>query len=151
MRKRTGGFTLIEVMITVAIIAIVAAIAYPSYQSHVQRTRRGDAISSLLELAQAQERFMTRCGHYATRIDGTASCNDSAEGLGKSTLSNEGFYQLSFAAAGAASYTLKAVPRGVQASDTECAALTLNQLGERRAESKKDADGNAANTSKACW
>ena len=53
------GFTLIEVMITVAIIAVLTAIAYPSYESHVTKTRRAAAAGCLLERAQFMERFYT--------------------------------------------------------------------------------------------
>ncbi|WP_048308671.1 type IV pilin protein [Halomonas sp. PR-M31] len=146
MANKNSGFTLIEMMIAVAIVGILASIAYPSYQSYVERSRRGDAIISLLELAQAQERFMARCGHYASKLDGTPACGDANEGLGGDAQSREGFYQLSLAASGAASYTLKATPKGAQTSDIKCAELTLDHLGQRGAKG----DGGANNES-ICW
>src|SRR5690606_38472416 len=65
-RKSSAGFTLIEVMIVVAIIGILAAIAYPSYQDHVRKSRRADAQTALLELAQFMERHYTTNGRYLT-------------------------------------------------------------------------------------
>ncbi len=61
---RSPGFTLIELMITVAIVAILAAIAYPSYQEQVRKGRRADAMAQLVTLAQAYERFYTSNNTY---------------------------------------------------------------------------------------
>lgn len=146
MFTKNKGFTLIEMMIVVAIVGILASIAYPSYQSYVERSRRSDAISILLELAQAQERFMARCGHYASELGGTADCDDDK--LGGATQSREEFYQLSLVLAdsGATSYTLKATPLNAQTSDTECAAMTLDHLGQRGAKNNSGVD-----TPSECW
>lgn len=145
-QNRSHGFTLVEVMIVVAIIGILASIAYPSYQSYVERSRRSDAITILLSLAQAQERFMARCGEYAPSLEGKSDCNDKNKGLGLSgILSDEGFYTLSLNAS-AAGYTLTATPLGVQANDEQCQRMGLNHLGIRTALDEK---GN--NTRDACW
>lgn len=61
----TTGFTLIELMITVAIVAILAAVAYPSYIEHVRKSRRAQAKADLVELAQLAERFHTANGTFA--------------------------------------------------------------------------------------
>lgn len=142
------GFGLIELMIAVAIVGILAAIAYPSYQDQVQRSRRGDAIASLMELAQAQERHMAVCGNYADRIDGVATCGDANEGLGRGTDSEEGFYTLAVSnAASGATYTLTATHQGPQVGDTRCKRLSLTHLGVRAAQ---DADDNAV-ARETCW
>ena len=67
-RRLSGmrGFTLIELMIAVAVVGILAAIAYPSYQEHVRKARRADAQTALLELAQFMERHYTANGRYLT-------------------------------------------------------------------------------------
>ena len=62
--RTVSGFTLIEVMIVVAIVGILAAIAYPSYQQHVRSSRRADAQAALLELAQFMERRFTENNGY---------------------------------------------------------------------------------------
>ena len=60
------GFTLIELMITVAIIGILSAIAYPSYESYVRKSRRVDAKNALLDLASRQERYFSVNNKYST-------------------------------------------------------------------------------------
>ncbi len=58
------GFTLLELMIVVAIVGILASIAYPAYQDSVMKGRRAEARTALLELMQQQERYMTQRGTY---------------------------------------------------------------------------------------
>lgn len=61
---RIRGFTLIELMIVVAVVAILAAIAYPSYEQHVRKTYRADAKADLMELASFMERYYTENSTY---------------------------------------------------------------------------------------
>jgi len=60
-----AGFTLIELMITVAIVGILAAIAYPSYQDSVRKGKRAEGRTALIDFLQQQERFLTQTGSYA--------------------------------------------------------------------------------------
>ncbi len=137
--SRSSGFTLIEMMIVVAVIGILAAIAYPSYQEHVRKARRADAQTALLELAQFMERHYTANGKYLTDANAAPTLPFSEapkDGTGK-------YYDLSFASAPtASSYTLRAVPKGAMASDS-CGTLTLSNTG---------AKGQATGASLAtCW
>jgi len=70
-RRRSSGFTLIEVMIVVAIVGLLAAIAYPSYQDSVQKSRRAEARSSVVSVMQQQERYLTQRGTYLAFAAGT--------------------------------------------------------------------------------
>lgn len=122
MKKNISGFTLIELMITVAILAILATIAYPSFQEQVRETRRANAQSDLLELASYMERFYTQNFTYA----GAAIPFDESPKDG-----NNKFYDLSLDDLTANSYTLSAVPKGGQAGD-RCGTMTVNEVNQRK-------------------
>ena len=110
-----NGLTLIELMVTVAIIGILAGIAVPNYQENVRKSRRADAKGALLELANAMERHFTETNSY----------------LGASTIDRGAqYYNLTINTATASSYLLKATPIGVQAND-KCGTLSLTQAGVR--------------------
>lgn len=141
------GFTLIELMIVVAIVGILAAIAYPSYQSHVLKTRRAVAAGCMLELAQWMERNYTTCLAYNTTGVGCATAMTSAllPALGcRAELGTSYTFSL-VAAPTANAYQLQAAPGGPQASDTICGTLTLDQRGS------KDAAPTTAAEDAACW
>ncbi|WP_189577481.1 type IV pilin protein [Marinobacter zhanjiangensis] len=127
--KAGNGFTLIELMIVVAIVGILAAIAYPSYQSHVERTRRNLAQADLLELAQWMERrysttFDYRDGGGDPALPFTTSPRNAAEPTA---------YNISFnGAVGRSDFELQAQPTALQNGD-RCGTLTLNEQGTRGA------------------
>lgn len=77
MNKMAKGFTLIEVLIVVALIGVLAAIAYPSYQNAMVKNRRAAAQSVLADVAQRQQQFLIDSRAYATAITGTGSLNIS--------------------------------------------------------------------------
>ena len=131
---KCGGFTLIELMIVVAVIAILAAIAYPSYQDSVRKSRRADAKGVLLEAAQWMERFYTENNRYDQNRAGIA-VTDSTQfpGSGLAESPKEGgtkYYDITISAAAQNSYTLQAAPKGVQSSDP-CGTLTLTHTGAK--------------------
>lgn len=113
------GFTLIELMIVVAVIAVLAAIAIPSYQDYVQKTRRADAQSALLQTAQAMERCFTRTNTYVDCLTLPADSPDR-------------FYSIRFATdqPTRTTFTLEAVRQGAQANDP-CGNFVLDHLGLR--------------------
>lgn len=118
MKRTAAGFTLIELMITVAVVAILAAIAYPSYQDQIRKSRRAQAKADLVELAQLAERFHTVNNTYAGwTLPFSQSPRDGMS-----------HYGLALSDTGAAKFTLTATPAGDQAKD-KCGTLTLNQAG----------------------
>lgn len=130
MNRKTRGFTLIELMIVIAVMAVLVAIAYPSYEAFVTRTRRAEAKRELLALATAQERYFTNCNAYAATLAGSqANCTGLGSGAATRTTEN-GHYEISLAGGGA-SYTLTATARGAQAQDALCGNFTLTDTGAK--------------------
>lgn len=127
-RAKSRGFTLLELMVVVAIIAILASIALPAYQRYGLRARRVDGKELLMRVAAAQERFYTNFNRYATNP------LTAATSLGLTTLNSErGFYTIASAngaTGNTQSYILTATPvaGGPQAGD-QCGALSVNNTG----------------------
>ncbi len=126
--RRHAGFSLIELMVVVAIVAILVAAAYPSYTDSVRRSNRSDARATLLQIAQNLERRFTENNAYTGATLNTAAATD----VWPTATSTEGHYTISFSVApSATAYTLRAVATGPQANDSECATMTLSHLGVR--------------------
>jgi type IV pilus assembly protein PilE len=117
------GFSLIELMVTVAIVAILAAVAYPAYQNHVVKTRRAAAQACLLELAQFMERYYaTNLTYIGATLPNTACRSDLAA-----------HYTFGFSGnPTATAFTLQATAQGTQATrDAACSPLTVTVTGAR--------------------
>ena len=128
-RLRRRGFTLIELMIAVALVAILAAIALPSYTEYIKRSSRGAAQSELVELAAVQEKIFLNSNAYASSVT-TAYSGSSTGGLGATTgLSRDSRYSFSTTVNGA-SFTLTATPvsGSTQAGDGN---LSIDAQGQR--------------------
>lgn len=134
MYKGSQGFTLMELMIVVAIVGILVAIAYPSYTEYNRKARRADGKAALIALQQAQAKFRGNCRYYAQTIHATDATNCGTTVatvlLNFPTTSDGGFYNIAITAPGdlnsaGTSYTATADPTGGQAGDTDCDPLTL--------------------------
>jgi type IV pilus assembly protein PilE len=146
---QSTGFTLIELMITIAIIGIIATVAFPSYQDYVRQTNRAVAKAILYENAQFMERFYTQNNQY----DGTVGANGIANTGGddvdvvlpirqspRPAPDVVVQYNISLAVVTDDTFILQAVPTGTMAGDP-CGTLTLTNTGVQ------GADGNVAD----CW
>lgn len=132
--KKNSGFTLIELMIVVAIIGVIGAIAMPSYDSYMKKSRRADAKVGLSKLADKQERFYLQNNTYATSLTDLGITND---------LTENGYYQLSVISADNAGFTLEVDANGGSATgqggDTttsagDCTVMGLTSLNVKTPE-----------------
>jgi type IV pilus assembly protein PilE len=123
MNKFMRGFTLIELMIVVAIVALIIAFGYPSYRNHIIKSHRAEGMGELLDLADRLERFYSDQGTYAG-----ATLGNAATDL-RPVATERGHYNLAITAQDAVSFTVTAAPQGNQANDTECATFGLTSLG----------------------
>ncbi|MEJ1296962.1 MAG: type IV pilin protein [Candidatus Sedimenticola sp. (ex Thyasira tokunagai)] len=131
--RKLSGFTLVELMIVVAVIGILAAIAYPSYNEQVRKSRRTDAQTALMEVTNREEIFFSNFNTYTTVVVSPSGCTGAACGLGYIATSPEGYYNISVAAGTAGigtSFTASAarVSGSAQASD-KCGTFTLTDTG----------------------
>lgn len=126
---KKSGFTLIELLIVIAIIGILAGIAYPSYMQHVLKSKRSEAQSSLIEIANRQEMYYLDHHRYATNLN-------THLGLSANPFMTENnYYSIATSSSTATiDFTLTATAFGTQANDADCEKLIITQDGEKTAE-----------------
>jgi type IV pilus assembly protein PilE len=128
------GFSLIELMITVAIIATLATIASAVYTSQVQKSRRTDARTAILDLAGREEKLFSVTNAYS---ETPSDLGYAPVGTPFPIVVGSGYYNVSVVApdpsqaAAAGTYSIKATAIGLQLNDTQCASLSVNQLGSQ--------------------
>ncbi len=135
-KRFSGGFTLVEILIVVAIVAIIASIAYPSYQDSITRSRRVAAAACLTETAHNMERGFTVSMKYPTTLPAISCMNETA-----------GFYTyaLDASASSNTAFKVQATPVGPQdtADSAKCGVLSLDHKGVRAASGSQGVD--------TCW
>lgn len=130
--QKALGFSLVELMVVVAIIAILATIAFPQYGRYVKTTHRADATADLVSFSQAMERwYISNNSSYLGAA--TAGANTGSPAIFAAVSPSAGgtvYYNLTISAATAAAYTLTATAVGAQATD-DCGTISLTSTGVR--------------------
>ena len=141
--RPTAGYTLIEIVISLAIVALTTTFAVSSYRHHMVRSHRVEAAQALLAVAAEQEKFHLSNGSYGDRLD--AGRGDDPPGIPVSSTTPRGFYRLRIAGVDAAGFVATA-ERVDRDADPACVTLSLDQSGRRQARDGADRD-----TTSLCW
>jgi type IV pilus assembly protein PilE len=140
-----AGFSLLELLVTLAIIAILAALAWPGYGAIVQRAQRNDARLALLAIQHAEERHYQRFNAYTSAL--TQPIANS--GLGLAAHSSAGSYALTVGTSDDGQHysaRARALPTGRQAADHACVVFVINDIGQRTA-----TDAGGRDSTETCW
>jgi type IV pilus assembly protein PilE len=150
--RRPGGFTLIELMVVVAIATILFAIAVPSYMTYIRQSRRTEAKTAVLDLAAREERYLSTNPAAYTNVPGNLGYNGAWP-----LAVGSGYYQVTVcspacapsAIATAPSYTVTATPVAGQSqvNDAQCTSFSVDSAGQQYA----NGTGGAAVATPYCW
>lgn len=136
-----AGFTLVELIITVAIVGILAAIAIPAYTAYIRKANRTDATRTLLQDAQSLQRCYSQNFTYTPTAP--ATCPVAAG----TTTSPGGYYSIAVAFQSTTTYTITATPlKSPQTGDSYCTQFVLNSSGQQTAQNSGGTDSSAY-----CW
>ena len=136
LRVPQQGFTLIELMIVVAVIGILAAVAYPSYKEYIAKSRRAEAKAVLLSGQQWMERFYTENFRYDKNSAGTA-VTDASQFPSRFTVSpvpgqGAAMYDIAVVVTDRDAYSVTATPRsGTAMASDRCGTYKLDHLGRK--------------------
>jgi type IV pilus assembly protein PilE len=150
-RRRSKGFTLIELMVVVAVATILTVIAVPSYLSTVRKSHRSEAKSILMDLAGREERYLATNGSYTNDITqlGFSVAWGQPVGSGYYTIASPTITAATVSSAAVAAtpptYSITATTNGGQVNDTNCAQFTVNSSG------LQTSLNSAAAVSTGCW
>ena len=139
--RPASGFSLIEVMIVVAIISVLAAIAYPSYAENVAKGRRSQVTTQMMAAQQFMERWYSENYDYSQNTVKVKVDAEFKARFEKVPADGTQYYKLTFKSVATNAYTLQAEPVGPMASD-RCGTFTLDNTGKKGV-SKSDVES--------CW
>jgi type IV pilus assembly protein PilE len=145
-RPKAHGFTLIELMVAVAIAAIIAAIALPIYQYQVRKSHRTDARSSLLDLAGRAERMYATTNSYQNAATGALNPTDVGYTGAWPVTVGSGYYTVGLTTTSPTQFAFTATPVGMQTGDTQCQAFTVDNTGKQ-----SSVDINNNDSTATCW
>lgn len=123
-RSKSSGFTLVELMITVAIVGILAAVAYPSFIEYVYKGRRSQVTAQMLAAGQFMERYYTEHREYPSN----SKLNERFKNVPPEASDSKASYVLQLSPSTVSSFTIKGVRNGVMAGD-RCGDFTLDNFG----------------------
>jgi type IV pilus assembly protein PilE len=150
-RRGARGFTLIELMVALAILAIIAAVAYPAYTDQVARGKRAEARGLMLEATQWMERFYSENYRYDRNTAGVDVATLFAPAFPQVPASGSKTYDLALESLAAATYTLVATRTGSMASD-RCGDYVITHTGAKGLRNfSTSAFADEAAAVKACW
>jgi type IV pilus assembly protein PilE len=127
-RHRRRGFTLVELVVVLVIVSILAVIAIPSFIGQLRKSRRGEAVTEIYRVSQAQERFRASSPAYSNDF-GTPGLRLFTAANQLSYTTADGYYTLSVTVANATRYVVVATAAGGMSGDTNCSTLRMDVDG----------------------